>query len=73
MVSTPLILIIHLLIKDKISNLFFLDTFTVICPLTIHNFECWSIVSLCLHFLLTGCHAGHVTIRGVYHDIDMLA
>ena len=33
----------------------------------------YSIVSLCLHSLLTGCHAGHMIIRGAYNEIDILA
>ena len=73
MVSTTLILINHLPIKINFQIVFFFDAFTLICPLTVNNLESVSIVCLCLHFLLTGCHAGHVTIRGVYHDIDILA
>ena len=43
------------------------------CFYPIHNVESMSVVSLCLHFLQTECHAGHVIIRGAYHDINILA
>ena len=58
---------------DKLSNIFFYDAFTLICPLTIHNLERVSFVSLCLHFLLNGCHAGQVIIRGAYHGLTAVS
>ena len=56
------------LLKTNFQIFSFFDAFTLVCPLPIHNIESVSKVSLCLHFLLTGCHAGHVIIRGIYHD-----
>ena len=35
--------------------------------------ESVSIISQCLHFLLIGGHAGHMVVRGAYHDIVILA
>ena len=51
----------------------FFDAFTLICPLTIHNLERVSINFLCLHFMLTGWHAGHLIKKGATYAIDILA